>query len=179
VVQYIRASLVASLVAIVALTFVYRFKDFSKGLFIIDWIFTTGLLLGVRGSFRMFLETQKRRTLTGDKVLIYGAGRGGELLLREILHNKSLNVKPIGFIDDDALKQGKKIQGFQILGTFQDLGSIRRKHGIDAVLISFNGLGGSNKNAFREVKAYCRQKRLGLKQFKVGLQEIDLNQDEE
>ena len=113
---YIRASLAASLVSIATVVFIYRFKDFSKGLFIIDWVLTTGLLLGVRGSFRMFVETQKRQNLAGDKVVIYGAGRGGELLLREILNNNRLNVKPIGFIDDDGLKKGKKIQGLSHTG---------------------------------------------------------------
>ena len=177
VAQYMRASMVASLVSIAALTFIYRFKDFSKGIFIIDWVFTTGLLLGVRGSFRMFLETQKRRPLTGDKVVIYGAGRGGELLLREILNNKSLNVRPMGFIDDDVLKKGKKIQGFHILGTFREMERIHAKFGIDTILVSFNGLGDKHAASYKEAKAYCRQHGVGLKQFKVGLQEIDLSQE--
>ena len=125
---YIRGSLAASLLSVVAVTFIYRFKDFSKGLFIIDWVLTTGLLLGARGSFRMFAETQKRQNLAGDTVVIYGAGRGGELLLREILNNNRLNVRPIGFIDDDGLKKGKKIQGYPILGDLSNLGGIHAKH---------------------------------------------------
>lgn len=174
---YMRASLVGSLVAVAALTFAYRFKDFSKGLFVIDFFLTTGLLLGARGSFRMFLETQNRRTLTGNKAVIYGAGRAGELLLREILNNKRLNVKPVGFIDDDLLKKGKKIQGFQILGTFAELHQIHAKHDLDTVILSFNGLDEQNAAAVEKVTAYCRTHQLGLKQFRVGLQDMDLSQE--
>jgi UDP-GlcNAc:undecaprenyl-phosphate GlcNAc-1-phosphate transferase len=60
----------------------------------------------------------KRKTLTGEPVVIYGAGRGGELLLREILNNKTLNINPVGFLDDDPLKIGKNIQGFPIRGSW-------------------------------------------------------------
>jgi UDP-GlcNAc:undecaprenyl-phosphate GlcNAc-1-phosphate transferase len=175
----IRASLVGSILSIAALTFVYRFKGFSKGVFLIDWIISTGLLLGVRGSFRMFLETQKRQTLSGKKVLIYGAGRAGELLLREILNNKKLNVSPIGFIDDDVFKKDKKIQGYQIFGTIKDIDRIHAKHKIEALLISFNGLEDRHAEAYQTAKAFCRQHKLGLRQFKVRLHEIDLDQDSE
>jgi threonine dehydrogenase-like Zn-dependent dehydrogenase len=59
-------------------TFIYRFKDFSKGLFIIDWFITTGFLLGARGSFRLFTDTIKRKTALGDRVIIYQGNPCGE-----------------------------------------------------------------------------------------------------
>ncbi len=54
----------ASLVSVAAVTFLYRFQDFSKGLVIIDWLLATGYLLASRGSFRLFLDTIKRKQLT-------------------------------------------------------------------------------------------------------------------
>jgi UDP-GlcNAc:undecaprenyl-phosphate GlcNAc-1-phosphate transferase len=84
------------LVAITGVTILFRFKDFSIGVFILDWILTTAFLLGTRGSFRLFTETMKRKTLTGEPVVIYGAGRGGELLLREILNNKNAEHQSCG-----------------------------------------------------------------------------------
>jgi UDP-GlcNAc:undecaprenyl-phosphate GlcNAc-1-phosphate transferase len=173
---YMRTTLVGSLVSIAAVAFIYRFKDFSKGLFIIDWVLTTGLMLGVRGSFRMFIETQKRQSLTGDKVVIYGAGRGGELLLREILNNDKLGVNPIGFIDDNALKIGKKIQGYPILGGFETLERIHAKHQLNGILLSFNDRDGCHKETYASVKAFCRQHHLALKQFRIDLSDIDTHQ---
>ena len=173
--QYIRASLLASLACVVAVTFAYRFKNFSKGIFVIDWLLTTGLLLGVRGSFRFFLETHKRKTLTGDKVVIYGAGRGGELLLREIINNKKLNVQPVGFLDDDPLKKGKKIQGYPILGPFDAIDGIHSRHHLNGILISFNDINGNHAEALEAVKEFCANKKIHLKKFEINLQEVDLD----
>jgi UDP-GlcNAc:undecaprenyl-phosphate/decaprenyl-phosphate GlcNAc-1-phosphate transferase len=75
---YVRASFAGTLLSVVAVTFIYRFEDFSKGIFFIDWLLTTALLLGARGSFRLFVETQNRKTLSGDRgrYLWRGQGRG-------------------------------------------------------------------------------------------------------
>ncbi len=172
--QYIRASLVATLASVVVITFAYRFNDFSKGIFVIDWFITTALLIGVRGSFRLFLEIQKRKTLSGDRVLIYGAGRGGELLLREILNNKKLNVQPIGFVDDDPMKKGKKIQGYPILGPFDNIDNTLSNKQFNGILISFNDINGHHEKAHEAVKDYCLKKKVYLKRFKIDLQDIDL-----
>ena len=172
---YVRASFFASLACVVMVTFAYRFRDFSKGIFVLDWLITTGLLLGVRGSFRLFLETHKRKTLSGDKVVIYGAGRGGELLLREIINNKRLNVQPIGFLDDDPLKKGKKIQGYPILGPFEAIDGIHSRHQLNGVLISFNDMNGNQTKALEAARKFCSDRKIRLKKFKINLQDVDLD----
>ncbi len=171
---YVRASLVGTLASVAAVTFIYRFQDFSKGIFVIDYLIATGLLLGARGSFRLFVETQKRKTLSGEKVIIYGAGRAGELLLREIINNKHLEVVPIGFVDDDELKKGKKIQGYPILGPFRDIDQFHGQHPFTGVLISFNNGNGHNRPAHDAAKKYCISNGLFLRRFRIDLQEVDL-----
>jgi len=171
---YVRASLVGTMLSVAAVTFLYRFKEFSKAVFIIDCLLMTCLLLGVRGSFRLFIELYRRNTLSGEKVVIYGAGRGGELLLREILNNKQLKVRPIGFVDDDPLKKGKKIQGYPIMGTFNEIDQIRRQHQINGILVSFNNVGGESRSAHAMAADFCKRNGIYLKRFKIDLQEVDL-----
>jgi UDP-GlcNAc:undecaprenyl-phosphate GlcNAc-1-phosphate transferase len=77
VMVYLKASFFATLLSVAAVTYIYRFADFSKGIFVIDWFLTTGFLLGTRGSFRLFVDMIRQRSITGDTVMIYGAGRGG------------------------------------------------------------------------------------------------------
>jgi UDP-GlcNAc:undecaprenyl-phosphate GlcNAc-1-phosphate transferase len=170
---YIRSSTLATILAISGATLLYRFEDFSKGVFVIDWLLTTVFMLGTRGSFRLFTETMKRKTLAGDRVVIYGAGQGGELLMREILNNKALNLKPVGFIDDDPLKTGKKIQGYSILGDFSKLAELEKKHTIRGVLLSFNGK--ANQDAVNAAMRYCKARGLFLKKFAIQLEPVDLN----
>ncbi|MBF0120483.1 MAG: glycosyl transferase [Desulfobacterales bacterium] len=168
---YLKASFAATVLSVVCVTFIYRFQSFSKGIFLIDFLLTTGFILFSRFSFRFFDETIKRRTLSGDLVLIYGAGRGGEILLREILNNKSLNIKPLGFIDDNTLKVGKSIYGYSVMGTFNDIEAIHKKNNISGILISFHD---KDNDRFDKIKLFCKENELFLKCFSVHLEEIDL-----
>jgi len=170
VLVYLKASSLATILSVVAVTYIYRFEAFSKGIFVIDWFLTTGILLGSRVSFMLFSDTMKRKTLAGKTVLIYGAGRGGEILLREILNNKKLKIKPVGFIDDDKLKTGKTLQGYPILGIFKDIESHLNKYKISGILISFTN---KDPQKFEAIKKFCKAKRLFLKQFSVHLEDID------
>ena len=151
-------------------TFIFRFQDFSKGIFIIDWLLITGALLGTRGSFRFFWDIIQRKTMSGHTVLIYGAGRGGEILLREILNNKRLGVRPVGFVDDDYLKTGKKLQGYPIFGTLQDLPALIDKHKVNGLLLSFRR---RNPERLEAIRTVCRQKGLFIKQFGIQLVDIE------
>jgi len=170
---YLKASTLASVLSILAVTFVYRFEDFSKGIFIVDWFITTGAILGTRGFFRLTGDAMKRKALSGEQILIYGAGRGGEILLREILNNKRLKIKPIGFIDDDPLKTGKKLQGYSVLGTFDNLGALIQQKTVTSLLISFRE---NNPDRMKTILAFCRQNNIGLKQFSIHVETVDLDE---
>lgn len=171
---YLKASTLGTLLSVVAVTYFFRFENFSKGIFIIDWLLTMFLLMGTRGSFRLFSETMQRRSKNGHRVLIYGAGRGGELLVREIINNDNLAIKPIGFIDDDRLKQKKKLQGLTVLGTFKDMNQLVNVHSIEGLVVSFTR---SNDQKKHEIKEFCRDKDLFLKQFSICFDDIDLREE--
>jgi len=167
----IKASVAGTFLAVVAVTYIYRFEDFSKGIFAIDWMLTAGFLIGTRGSYRLLGDIRKRKTLSGDDVFIYGAGRGGEILLRELLNNRRHRFKPVGFIDDDPLKAGKKLQGYPVLGSFEDLPSLGERHGIRGLLISFADTDTDKQDAIRR---FCLTHGLFAKRFSVDLTDMDL-----
>ena len=167
--QYLKASTAASLLGVAAVTFIYRFQDFSKGIVIIDWLLTTGYLLASRGSFRLFLETIKRKKIKGRLTLIYGAGRGGEILLREILNNTAIGIQPIGFIDDDPRKNGKKIQGYPVLGSLNDIKQICQQRNIEGIIISFHADPDDRINALAQT---CRELEIPLKNFQIQFDDI-------
>ncbi len=172
---YLKASLAASVLSFVAVYFIYWLKDFPKSIFVIDFLLTTGLLLGTRGSFRMFLDAIKRRMLSGQPVIIYGAGQGGEILLREILNNKTLGISPVGFVDDDVLKAGKKLLGYPVLGTFNDLENICLKHDVAGILKSFNH---KDSHKQKQVIEFCRDHNIFLKQFSIHLNDVEMEMPE-
>ncbi len=170
VMVYIKASTVGSLLSIVTVTYLFRFEHFSKGIFVIDWLLTSAALLGSRGFFRLTSDFMKRKTLGGERVLIYGAGRGGEILLREVLNNRRLAVEPVGFIDDDPVKTGKKLQGFPVLGTFEDLEPLVEKHHVTGLVVSFAD---APPERLEKLRRFCRRREMHLKRFRITLEDLD------
>ena len=65
-------------------------------------------------------------------VLIVGAGDGGRLLLNELLKNRELGYRPVGFVDDDPKKQGMA----EVHGTIDDLPEVLADVEPDEVMIA-------------------------------------------
>jgi UDP-GlcNAc:undecaprenyl-phosphate GlcNAc-1-phosphate transferase len=82
-------------------------------------------------------------------------------------------LKPIGFIDDDALKSGKKLQGYPIIGTFDDFKTNLKKYNVSGLLISIADQDFKEKE---RVKRFCLNNNLFLKQFSIRLDDVDLEQ---
>ena len=51
-----------------------------------------------------------------QRILIYGAGEAGGLVLSEIKKQKDGQYEVVGFIDDDEKKHSKKVGGVKVLG---------------------------------------------------------------
>lgn len=170
---YLKASFLGTLLALAFVTYFYRFASFSKGVFLIDWFLTTTFLIGSRVSFRSFGEFMKQKGLKGDKVLIYGAGHGGQVLLKEILDNKRFAVKPVGFIDDDITKVGKRLAGYPVMGQGTNLETILEKEPVKGLIISCRDMTEENQ---QRIVALCRSMGIFLKRFIVNLEDIDLEQ---
>jgi UDP-GlcNAc:undecaprenyl-phosphate GlcNAc-1-phosphate transferase len=116
----------------------YRFSGPSRAVLLLNGLLILLLMSASRLSFRLLKQMLVgRASLHPDArpVLIYGAGDGGELLIREILNNPDHRYAPVGFIDDDDRKAGKLIHGYRIFESGQ-LPDLIRAHGINEVLIS-------------------------------------------
>src|SRR6185295_8377867 len=117
--------------------FAFRFEGFSRTVFLIDGILMFMFLAGSRLAFRLFRQVIPiAKGAAGKRVLIYGAGDAGELLLRELLNNRDLKYSPVGFLDDDPAKSGKLIHGLKVYTGNGDLTSVCTQHQVDEILIS-------------------------------------------
>jgi UDP-GlcNAc:undecaprenyl-phosphate GlcNAc-1-phosphate transferase len=170
---YLKATVLGSLLSLAVVIYTYRFLSFSKGVFLVDWLLTTTFLLGSRISFRSFRELMNRKTIKGENVLIYGAGQGGQVLLREILDNGRLGVKPVGFIDDDRMKVGRQLQGYPVMGTGADLEQILEEILVNGLIISCRDLSDENRKRLAEL---CHRKGISLKRFVLNLEDVECNE---
>jgi len=105
-------------------------------LFIIG-MFELLFIVGLRMSRRLYTVIFKRRYLEDAKeVIIVGAGAAGDLIVREIYGNNSLNYKPLAFVDDDRDKIGKKMLGLKILGPINEINQFIKRYDVSEVIIA-------------------------------------------
>ncbi len=142
-----------SVLSILALLLLYRFEFFSRAVFVVDGLLLLLALSASRMAFRFFRQLLPAGNAgEGRRVLIYGAGDGGEMILRELKNNPEWNYAPVGFVDDDPLKKGKVINGLKVYGGNGSLEEICRENNVEEILLSVRhvspkGLKKSGKSA--------------------------------
>lgn len=160
-----------SVLSVLALLLLYRFNDFSRTVFVLDAIFLFLALTGSRMAFRLFRQLLPTSMKTdGTKVLIYGAGDGGELILRELHNNPEWNYNPIGFVDDDPLKKDKVIHGLKVFGGNGSLPEICRNNAIEEILIASRKI---PKQRIKEIREVCKDYEISLKRASLKIEPID------
>ena len=114
------------------------FAGFPRSILLVDLIFSFMLSSGFKISKRMYLEVMRQRIGRSDlkRTLIIGAGTSGEQILRDINRSDTRKFYPIGFIDDDPLKQNLYLQGIRVLGNTKELLEIIKRYKVDSILIS-------------------------------------------
>jgi UDP-GlcNAc:undecaprenyl-phosphate GlcNAc-1-phosphate transferase len=120
---------------------------------------------GSRSSFRLLRYWKERGSPDGELVLMYGAGHGGTLALREALSNRSLAIRPVGFIDDDAEKAGKYVNGYPVLGSLETLPTVLRERNVKGLVLTTDKILPESLCAARRV---CERERVWLMRFTVA-----------
>jgi len=128
------------------------FVGFPKSVLLVDLILSIFLSAGIKISKRMYLEVMRvnigKSTL--KRTIIVGAGSTGEQLIRDINRNQNRELLPVGFLDDDPLKQNIYVQGIKVLGTTEDLPLVIRQYNVECVVIALLSADGTfNKKIFK------------------------------
>ncbi len=153
-INIIKAVTLSSVVSVVLVTMVFRFENYSRAVFFIDWMVLLLGTCGVRVAIRMIKEYLGSWVKPeGRRLLIIGAGDAGEIALREIRNNPTFKYIPIGFIDDDRNKLGREIHGVPVMGTRRDLPRIIQKHQAEEILIAIPS---ANKWILAKILQDCR-----------------------
>ena len=95
----------------------------------------TGIFIGLP-RFAARLRVRRAPMKGSRPALIVGAGAAGGLIVRELLDNAQLGIIPVGFLDDDPLKQGLKLHNVPVLGTLADLSKVANRKNVADVIIA-------------------------------------------
>ncbi|MGB8876593.1 MAG: nucleoside-diphosphate sugar epimerase/dehydratase [Solirubrobacteraceae bacterium] len=124
------------------------------------------LLIGARFLVHLVIEGRVRsfRAAKGARdVLIVGGGDGGRLVVRELIRNPQLRLRPVGFVDDDPRKLGMKDEhGLKVVGTTdsQDLARVLDEVEPDEVVIAIPSAPGTLRG---RVVAACRERGIPVR----------------
>lgn len=98
----------------------------ARGVVVLELLLSTLLMTVVRFAPRLLFMysadlMRGRRSSGAVRTLIVGAGKAGEMLLRDLQRNSDHDWHVVGFVDDDSSKWGHIIGGRPILGRIDDL----------------------------------------------------------
>jgi FlaA1/EpsC-like NDP-sugar epimerase len=119
---------------------------YPRSVFIIDAVLLICLMGGVRLGRRISELSHARPG--ARRVLVYGAGDAGEMIVREMRQNEKLDAVPIGFIDDDYRKVGERIHGVPVLGSRAQLIKVIESRSPDELLIAIPS---ASRDTFRDI----------------------------
>jgi UDP-GlcNAc:undecaprenyl-phosphate GlcNAc-1-phosphate transferase len=102
-------------------------------------------------------------------VLVYGAGDGGDLVVRECRANSRLEYEPIGFLDDDPRKEGRTMAGLRIYGGAEKLPEILQQAKVEGCIISSSKIL-ANGHA-EQIRSVCQEQGLWIKQLRLDFVE--------
>ncbi|HEV8366937.1 MAG TPA: hypothetical protein VGQ39_03210 [Pyrinomonadaceae bacterium] len=167
---FLKAVVLSSVASLMVVLFAFRFQGFSRTAFVIDGVLMFLFLAGSRVAFRLFRQLLPVTSWdNGRRVLIYGAGDGGELLLRELRNNSELRLSPVGFLDDDAAKNGKVIHGLRVFGGNGDLAQVCEQEKVDEVVISSLKM---SDERVEEVIRSCSERHIAVRRMRITIEDL-------
>ena len=150
------ASVLTSGVMLLLLSTKIVFPGMPRSAFGIDWLLSLVLIGGSRFTLRILAE-QSIAPRNGDArhALIIGAGDAGALVARELQKSSQLNLIPVGFLDDDRVKQHQEIYGVPVIGLVNDIADVLDNQHVDEVIFAIPSAPG---RVVRLVNDACRIK---------------------
>ncbi|HVV87921.1 MAG TPA: nucleoside-diphosphate sugar epimerase/dehydratase [Kofleriaceae bacterium] len=135
--RFAQAGAAVSLLLVLGRVFLYRTDPhlvFPFSIIIMEGALSFIGMAGIR--FVPRIRRERARDDVGAATLLIGAGEGGLAVVKEAMRHPELDVRPVGFLDDDPHKAGMSIAGLRVLGTVRDVTRVIRQTGAERVIIT-------------------------------------------
>ena len=164
-----KALILGMILAVMIVLTLYRFEGFSRGVFAIDMLIAWLMLVGTRAATSGLQHYLRRQHTPSHSTLIYGAGGGGKLVLRELSQNRQLQLDPVGFLDDDPGKQRLRVDGIPVLGSSEDLETVAAKMSIAELIISVKRI---DSERIEEIRRRCAVLGIRVRRMRFNIDEL-------
>ena len=150
---------VFGLLAIVLVLFLYNRLGAPRSVLVLYPVVLTALLGMPRLLYRSWKDQSVTRTdHAALRVLILGAGRAGEALVRDL--RRAGAYQPVGFLDDAIKLRGSHLQGVPVLGTIDEVERIAPETAARLLVIAMPSLDAA---AMRRVVNACERTGLAFR----------------
>jgi UDP-GlcNAc:undecaprenyl-phosphate GlcNAc-1-phosphate transferase len=160
-----------SMLAILVIAVTYKntpeYVLFSRGVWLLEAFMLIAAIVLTRMSFRILGRVAAHSGSGKQRVLIYGAGARGQLLVREMLANPSWLRNPVAFIDDDHSKHGWHLLGVPVRASVDELSDVLKTLRVDEVLLSSPSINGTHEAQVREI---CGSRNIAVRRLHLELQ---------
>lgn len=149
-IRVVRASFISVVLSLVACFYMTRLQGVPRSMFLIHFVLLIIGLGGGRFIYRFLKDqTSFKKFLGGEdadfkKVLIVGAGRAGEKLLRDINATPELKLKVVGFVDDDKFKKNIQIHNVKVIGNSSNISEIIKSFEVEKVFVAIPSASGED-----------------------------------
>lgn len=147
-----KASVVGLLAIALGLALYNRLGSVPRAVLVMYPFVLAGLLGMPRLLFRAWKDNQNTDVKSGTamRVLIMGAGRASEALVRDL--RRSGAYQPVGLLDDSHKLHGTKLHGVQVLGSLSEAATIAKETAARLIVIAMPSLDAA---AMQRVVALC------------------------
>ncbi len=115
----------------------YLFSGFPRSIIPLSYILSFILIGGLRISKRVWLQATPQKTAAaGEPILIVGAGKPGEHLIRSLQASTGSTYQIVGLVDNHPKNQRVSIHGAPVLGYIKDIPRIVGDDGVKHIVIA-------------------------------------------
>ncbi len=165
-IRVIKASAMGVALSVVACFFLNRMEGVPRSMFPIQFLLLVTGLGGGRFIYRFLKDQTSLRSVIGGaddevkNVLIVGAGRAGEKLVRDIYATPALKLRVVGFVDDDRYKKNALIHNIKVFGSVDLIPRLAEENQIDKIFIAIPS---ANGDEVKRIVKFCKETTAEIK----------------
>lgn len=165
-IRVVKASAMAIFISLVTCFFLTRLNNVPRSMFLIQFLLLVIGLGGGRFVYRFLKDQTSFKTVIGGSddeitnVLIVGAGRAGEKLVRDINATPELKIHVVGFVDDDRFKKNALIHNKKVFGDVDLIPTIVSQFEVSKIFIAIPSANGED---VKRIVSFCKKTKAEVK----------------
>jgi len=149
-VRITQAVAAATVLVLMVLFIVNRSEHVPRSVPPLFLLFQLVLLAGPRMLYR-WLKDHRLALHSGLRVLVVGAGRAGEMLVRDMLRDRGRTYNPVAFVDNTLRRQGGSIHGIPIHGPTDRIPELVASLDVDLIMLALPSASDAEMQALVEL----------------------------